>query len=182
VLEGDEQGAPYHVELTLLPETRTIDWEDGPTEVVVVQQLGFIDGAMHEEAHDFFAQGDDGGVWYFGEAVDNYDENGVLADHEGAWMAGQDGAIPALLFPGDPAVGTVFYSEDIPALDISERDEVVAVDATAETPVGTVHDGVRVAAVQADGVEEEKIYVEGFGAVFEQSPESTLRLIEVTRT
>lgn len=182
VLEGDDQGAPYRVELTLLPETRTITWTGGTTEVVEVRQVGVIDGVMHEEAHDFFAQADDGGVWYFGEAVDNYDENGRLSDHDGAWMAGQDSALPAVLFPGEPAVGTVYYSEDIPALDISERDEIVALDATAETPDGTVHDGVRVAAVQADGVEEEKIFARGFGAVFEQSPDSTLRLIEVTRS
>ncbi len=54
-----------------------------------------------EEAFDYYAQGDYGGVWYFGEDVDNF-ENGKLKDHGGSWLAGEKGALPALLMPGDP--------------------------------------------------------------------------------
>lgn len=47
-----------------------------------------------EDTHDWYAQDDDGNVWYMGEAVDNYnyDDEGNLTEisHEGSWEAGKD--------------------------------------------------------------------------------------------
>ena len=48
-------------------------------------------GRIEEVALDFYAQADDGSVWYFGEDVFNY-SRGVVADTAGTWLAGQGGA------------------------------------------------------------------------------------------
>ena len=131
--------------------------------------------ALIEEAFDYYAQGDDGGVWYFGEDVDNYTD-GELADHDGAWLAGQDSALPALLMPGAPEVGQVFYSEDIPSADTVERDEILSLSEPADTPEGPVTNGLLLGATQPDGTEEEKVFVPELGEVLARSGEGEVRL------
>ncbi|MGH8968682.1 MAG: hypothetical protein ACRDV1_01895 [Actinomycetes bacterium] len=175
-LVGTEEGKPYRADIVLLERTKSIEWAGGTTKVAVARHRAYLDGELTEVAYDYFAQGDDGGVWYFGEAVDNY-ENGKVDNHEGAWLAGRDGALPGLLIPGKPRVGQVFWSEDFPSAGIVERDEVTRLDARVRTPAGTRADGMLVRAKQDDGTMEEKIYVPGLGVVFEDGPDSTLRLV-----
>lgn len=109
ISEGTKEGEPYLVEVAVTPDRRTVDWQQGSTETLVVRHLGWVAGVLMEETLDYYAQGDDGGVWYFGEDVSNFSD-GELVDHEGSWLAGRDGALPALLMPGAPEVGQVFYS------------------------------------------------------------------------
>lgn len=180
VYDGTKDGAAYRVEVEVTDETRLVDWSDGTesfeTETMVVRHRGWVNDELIEETLDYMAQAEDGSVWYFGEDVDNY-EGGQLVDHEGTWLAGIDGALPAMLMPAEPAVGQVFYSEDIAAADIVERDEILAVDAEVDTPGGPVDDGLLVGATQPDGTEEDKVYVPDVGEVLARSDEGELRLI-----
>jgi len=59
-------GATLRFEVTLLPETRTIEWNGQQVETLVSQFITYEDGRVLEVAVDFFAQADDGAVWYFG--------------------------------------------------------------------------------------------------------------------
>jgi hypothetical protein len=174
-LVGTDEGKAYRAEIVLTGDTRQIEWAGGTTEVVVARHRSYAEGELVEEAIDYYAQGDDGGIWYFGEDVDYY-ENGKLTGHEGAWLAGQDGALPGLLLPGDPEVGQVWWSEDFPAAGIEERDESIQLDASVDTPDGPRDDGLLVRALQDDGVTEEKTYVTGIGVVSETAPDSDLHL------
>ena len=88
-----------------------------------------------EAARDYYAQGADGSVWYFGEEVDNY-EDGVVVDHEGTWLAGPEGP-PGMIMPAQPAVGAVYRPENIPGV-VLEEDTVKAVDQTVQGPRGPV--------------------------------------------
>jgi len=63
---------------------------------VVLADSVWLDGVLIEATFDWYAQHQDGTVWYFGEAVDNY-ENGKLKDHGGSWEAGVDGAKPGII-------------------------------------------------------------------------------------
>ena len=54
------------------------------------QYVAYSGGRILEVALDWYAQADDGSVWYFGEDVFNY-EDGVVADTHGTWLAGKDG-------------------------------------------------------------------------------------------
>jgi hypothetical protein len=49
-----------------------------------------LDGRNEEVALDFYAQADDGSVWYFGEDVYNY-RDGVVVSTDGTWLAGKEG-------------------------------------------------------------------------------------------
>ena len=49
--------------------------------MAVIRDQVWINGELHEDTEDWYAQDEDGNVWYFGEAVDNY-EDGAIADHD----------------------------------------------------------------------------------------------------
>ena len=79
-------------------------------ETLVSQYVAFLDGKIQEVALDYYAQGDDGSVWYFGEDVLDYNEDGLIAFTTDSWLTGQDGP-PAMIMPGHPKVGEAFRTE-----------------------------------------------------------------------
>ena len=81
LLLGHVDNASLRTETTLLPGTKIIDWNGQKVETLVSQYVAYLDWGIHEVAIDFYAQADDGSVWYFGEDVFNY-ENGIVADTE----------------------------------------------------------------------------------------------------
>jgi len=103
-------------------------------EVLVLEEKAFADGELIERALDFFAQHEDGTVYYFGEAVDNY-ENGRIVNHEGSWLAGKNGAEPGIIMPADPIVGQTFNQENAPGV-AQDQSKVLALDETVKTPAG----------------------------------------------
>ena len=123
VLLGEADGERTKFEITRLPLRKIIDWNGQRINTVVSQFTAFTNGRIHESALDYFAQADDGSVWYLGEDVSNYD-NGVVVDHKGTWLAGRDGP-GGMIMPAHPAVGDVFHSENIPGL-VFEEDTVTA--------------------------------------------------------
>ena len=72
LLLGRVDGEPFRTEVTLLPETRIIEWEGKQVETLVSQYVAYLGGRIHEVAYDFYAQDDAGAVWYFGEDVFNF--------------------------------------------------------------------------------------------------------------
>jgi len=81
-------------------------------ETTVMRDTVSLEGVVIEDTYDYFAQDDDGNVWYFGEAVSNF-ENGQLKDTAGSWEAGVDGAVPGIVMFGDLAahVGETYQQE-----------------------------------------------------------------------
>lgn len=157
---GKEDGVPLRVEVTLLPTPKTIVWNGEAIETLESQYVAYVDGRIKEVALDWYAQADDGGVWYFGEDVFNY-EDGVLADTEGTWMAGRDGP-PGLIMPAIPRSGAVYRPENIPGLVFEE----VTVSSTGETalgPSGLVSGTLEVEEVHQDGAHELKTFAPGYG-------------------
>ncbi|MGH6816742.1 MAG: hypothetical protein ACREC6_13675, partial [Hyphomicrobiaceae bacterium] len=67
-------------------------------------------GKIVEETRDYLAQDKEGNVWYFGETVDNY-VNGKIANHDGSWLAGVDGAKPGIWFKANPKIGDSYRQE-----------------------------------------------------------------------
>jgi len=57
-------GKPFRTEFTLLPDIKTITWNGQPIQTITVQYLAYSDGRIQEIALDWFAQADDGSVWY----------------------------------------------------------------------------------------------------------------------
>ncbi len=164
VLNGRVDGKPFHTETTLLPETRIIEWTKGQeVETRISQYVAYLDGRIEEVALDYYAQADDGSVWYFGEDVFNY-EDGNIADTDGTWLAGKEGP-PAMIMPGDPQVGDVYRPENVPGL-VFEEVTVKAVDQRVAGPRGPVEGAIVAGELHQDGSRESKTFAPGYGEFF----------------
>jgi len=177
---GHAGDAALRTEATLLPGTMAIDWSGGRTDCIVNLFVAYLDGELAEVAYDYFAQGDDGTVYYFGEDVFNY-ENGVVANTEGTWRAGRDGAPPGVIMTPRPMVGQVFRPENFPPV-VLEIDRVLSVTERLSTPRGPIADGVRVREQLMDGSVEFKMYARGFGEVSASTEDELTNLVVLTRT
>ena len=175
VLEGTEDGKQIRITRTVMPgKHRSFTIAGQKVDALVVEDREFEDGALAEVAIDYFAQADDGTVFYLGEEVDEY-EGGKLKGHKGSWMFGKDTQNPGVLFPAHPTVGARFKSEDV-SKDINEQDEVVSVSKTVMTPAGTYKNCVKVREKLADGTTECKYYAPGVGVVREVPPHGDVLL------
>lgn len=148
-------------------EVLTETFEILGVDATVVSNRDYLDGELTEDNLDYFAQDRDGNVWYLGEEVANY-EKGVLHDHGGSWLAGDDGNIPGIVMLADPTerIGETYLQEHL--LD-SPRDqaEVISVSERVDVPAGSF-DGVLqthdTSAVELD-LDEHKFYATGVGLV-----------------
>jgi hypothetical protein len=165
ILNGRVEGKPFHTETTLLPETRIIEWSPGQeVETLVSQYSAFLDGRIEEVALDYYAQADDGSVWYFGEDVYNYNEDGVIADTDGTWLSGKEGP-PAMIMPADPQVGDVNRPENIPGL-VFEEVSTKTVGETVDGPQGPLDGAMVGEELHDDGTYSDKVFAPGYGEFY----------------
>jgi hypothetical protein len=162
---GQDQGDPLRVEVTRLPGTKRIDVNGTPVDAVKMQFLATSGTTILETANDYFAQADDGTVWYLGEHVNNY-ENGVVADHEGTWVTGEkrpDGKLfkPGVIMPAKPAKGDVFFPENNKPF-VFEKVTVEATGLTIPGPRGAVGGAIKTRENLLDGTTEEKTFAPGY--------------------
>jgi hypothetical protein len=161
ILSGRVDDKAFHTETTLLPQTRIIEWAPGQqVETLVSQYVAYIDGRLQEAALDFYAQSDDGSVWYFGEDVFDY-RHGSVFTTEGTWLAGVDGP-PAMIMPADPQVGEVARAENIPAIAFEEV-TVKTVGKTVDGPTGPVEGAMVGSELHDDGAVSDKVFAPGYG-------------------
>jgi hypothetical protein len=162
VLEGEEDGAEIELVITALDETKTVDG----VETRIVEERESEDGEIIEISRNYFAEcTQTGDVFYFGEDVDNY-EDGVLINHDGAWLAGVDGARAGLFVPAEPEVGFKHYQEVAPGV-AEDRAEVISIDETLETPAGTFENVLKTeetTPLEPDA-REFKLYAPGIGLI-----------------
>jgi hypothetical protein len=162
---GQDQGDPLRVEVTRLPGTKPIDLNGTQVPAVKMQFLAVSGTTILEVANDYFAQADDGTVWYLGEHVSNY-ENGVIADHEGTWVTGEkrpDGKRfqPGVIMPANPQKGDVFYPENNRPF-VFEKVTVAATGLTIPGPRGAVGGAIKTHEKLLDGTTEEKTFAPGY--------------------
>jgi hypothetical protein len=176
IIEGSEGGKKTRVERTALPKkhrTFTVGGEE--VETLVVEDRAYEDGKLAEVALDYFAQDDNGTVYYFGEDVDEY-QDGKVISHEGSWLLGKDTPVPGIILPAHPKVGDKFKSEDV-SKEITEADEVISVSETVTVPAGTYKNCVKTKESLGDGTIEYKYYAPGVGVVREVPPDGDELLV-----
>ena len=71
---------------------------------IVVRDRAWEDGESIEDTFDWYAQDNDGKVWYSGEDSKEI-EDGKIVSTEGSWEAGVDGAKPGIVMKSNPQVG-----------------------------------------------------------------------------
>ena len=137
---------------------------------VVVHDVVSVADRPVEDTLDYFAQDRDGTVWYFGESVRNYDDQGQLAGSAGSWEAGVSGALPGIIMPADPTVGDAYRQEYQPGV-AEDMGEIIAVGEHVDVPFGA-YDHVVVTRdwnpLEPDVIEQ-KYYAPGVGVVRENT-------------
>jgi hypothetical protein len=160
---GHVDGKPFRTEVTLLPETRIIEWKGQRVETLVSQYNAYLGGRIEEVAYDYYAQADDGSVWYFGEDVFDF-RDGAIVVTEGTWLAGRDGPA-AMIMPGDPQIGDVYRTENAPGF-VFEEVTVRSVDEQLDGPMGPIDGGLLADELHSDGTTEQKIFAPGYGEFY----------------
>jgi hypothetical protein len=160
VLLGHLGAKPFRTETTLLPGTRSVEWNHRRIRVLVSQYVAYVDGRLDQVALDRYAQADDGSVWYFGEDVFVY-AHGTIANTEGTWRAGREGPA-AMIMPARPKVGQVFRTENEPGI-VFEEVTVKAVGRTVVGPHGPIGGAMIGSELHPDATAEDKVFAPGYG-------------------
>jgi hypothetical protein len=131
----------------------------------VVRDTVTLDNQIIEDTLDWYAQDQDGTVWYLGENTAEF-EAGNIATREGSFEAGVDGAQAGVIMPASPEVGMAYRQEYYQG-EAEDNGEVLALDESAEVPAGSYGDLVKIAdttPLEPD-VLEHKYYARGVGLV-----------------
>jgi hypothetical protein len=175
ILEGTEEGEKVRVERTRKEGTKTFTINGKTVAALIVEDREFVDGEIHEVAQDYFAQADDGTVYYLGEDVDDY-ENGQIVGHGGAWLYGVHTNKLGVVMPANPKVGSRFTPENVP--EITREDaRVVAVGETVTVPAGTFAGCLKVREIHDNDEIEFKYFAPGVGVVKEVPEDGEVNLI-----
>jgi hypothetical protein len=160
--EVDPEGEELRVTVVATSDTRKI--ANGIT-ARVVRDTVFRGDEIIEDTFDWYAQDDDGAIWYLGEQTAEF-ENGKVSSREGSFEAGVDGAQAGVLIPADPQPG-MKYRQEYSAGQAEDNGEVLSTDAMADAPAGHYTDALLTMDTDAlePDVAELKFYASGVGPV-----------------
>jgi len=158
---------------TVLDKRRTFDVDGQSVQTVAVRDDSFVGGKMIESTEEYFAQSDEGTVYYFGEDVKNL-KNGKVVNTKGTWLYGKDTDTLGVAMPNEPKLDQQWRFEDVPNLATMETNQVVETGLrTKVRKWGVLDDVIRVEAfVQPDGEVEYTLYASGVGLVAEYPPDA----------
>ena len=154
--------APHRLIVTVTDLTKVID---GVLTQVAYDQ-DFVEGELVEAELAFYAQADDGSVWYLGEYPEEY-EDGVFVEAP-AWLTGTRGAQAGIMMPAEPRVGMPSYAEGWgPEVGWNDRGRIFEANSRTCVPTGC-HDGVLIVdeySVDQPDAHQYKYYARGVGNV-----------------
>jgi hypothetical protein len=159
---GKEDGKKVDLIITVLAETKQVNG----VETRVVEEREWVDGKLVEVSRNYFAIGaTTHHAYYFGEEVDMYKDDKIVS-HEGAWLAGVDGAKHGIAMPADARLGVRYYQEQAARIAM-DRAEHVSTDAVVKAPAGKFKKCLKVKETTPlePGNEEFKLYAPGIGLV-----------------
>jgi hypothetical protein len=148
--------------------------------VAVIRDRVWLDGVLEEDTRDWFAQDDDGNVWYMGEEVDNYNPDGTIRDHEGAWEAGINEAVAGIIMLANPEPG-ISYQQEFSEGIAEDKAKVVATGLTIQTPLNTYVDCLKIKEWTdlEKGSIDFKFYAPGVGLIKEQKQNTESELVAI---
>jgi hypothetical protein len=129
--ETDSAGASQRVVVTVTPKTKQIA---NGVEARVVSDVVSKGGTPVEVTDDYYAQDQDGNIWYLGERTAEY-KHGKVATRAGSFEAGVDGAQAGIAIPANPRVGESYRQEYLKG-QAEDHGEVLSTDQQVEVPFG----------------------------------------------
>jgi hypothetical protein len=165
---------------TTIHFTGVVDGKSSTDTETVTNNMPTIDGvkarAVHDEVavqkkviektDDFYAQDNQGNVWYMGE--DSFElQNGKFVLASDSWKAGQNGAQPGIIQEANPKVGDTYKEENAPGV-AEDQAKVLSLNETVDVPFGHfTHVLETVETSPLDPQSENKWYARGVGELKE---------------
>jgi hypothetical protein len=172
VMEGrTDEGEQERSVRTVLERRKMFTIGGQQVPAVVIRDNAYEGGELVETTLDYFAQADDGTVYYIGEQVKNL-KNGKVQNTEGTWLYGRDTDRLGVAMAADPKLGTQWHFEDVPGVTTeSNRVEETGLR-TKVFRWGVRTDVIRVQEfIQPQGETEHKLYAAGIGLVAVYEPD-----------
>src|SRR5437016_6382494 len=130
-----------------------------------VHDVVYLDGELAEDTLDWYAQDNQGNVWYFGESTAEF-EDGRPVTVEGSFTAGVNGDKPGIIMEAHSVPGD-FYRQEFALANAEDNALVVSLDATVNVPAGLFHHCLKTeetTPLEPDALEN-KFYASGVGNV-----------------
>jgi hypothetical protein len=112
--EGDR--VSRSIRMTVTDMTKVVDG----VRTVVARDEDSTNGELEEVELTFYAQDDDGTVWYLGEYSEEYDDQTLVKSPH--WLGGLRGAKPGVMMQAAPRLGTPSYAEGWGGSDLTWTD------------------------------------------------------------
>jgi hypothetical protein len=135
--EIDEEGNKLEVVVTATDVTKEI--ANGVT-ARVLRDTVTENGKMIEDTFDWYAQDEQGNVWYLGEDTAEF-KNGKLTTRAGSFEAGVDGAQAGIIMPAEP-VDDMQYRQEYYAGQAEDNGEILSLGEQVEVPAGHFQDAL----------------------------------------
>jgi hypothetical protein len=166
VYQGVKDGQSQVDTVTVTNQTKLV--AEGIT-ARVVTDVATHDGAKLEETSDWYAQDDQGNVWYLGEDTKHYLPNGKV-DTSGSWEAGVHDAEPGMVMEANPQIPDA-YRQEFLSNQAEDTAWVVERGGSVTVPYGTLKNALTTleATRLEPGAYDQKIYAPGIGIVREQA-------------
>jgi len=179
VYAGTKDGQSQIDRVTVTDQTKVIL---GIT-TTVVRDVARHHGDLLEKTFDYYAQDDQGTVWYLGEDTTAYSPNGTT-DTSGSFEAGVDQAQPGIIMQATPQIPQA-YRQECFAGEAEDTAWVVATRGSTRVDYGDVHHVLTTLESTAvePGAYDEKIYGPGIGIVRERAltgPHEFAQLVHVS--
>jgi hypothetical protein len=166
VYQGVKDGQSQVDTVTVTNQTKLV--AEGIT-ARVVTDVATHDGAKIEETSDWYAQDNQGNVWYLGEDTKHYLPNGKV-DTSGSWEAGVHDAEPGMVMEANPQIPDA-YRQEFLSNQAEDTAWVVERGGSVTVPYGTLKNALTTleATRLEPGAYDQKIYAPGIGIVREQA-------------
>jgi hypothetical protein len=155
--------------------------EIADVETLTVMVREYEGDVLVQEALQYYAQGIDSVVYFFGEDVVDY-ENGVAVENdEESWEVGDDAAAPGIAMPATPTpgMGFAYHSVNVPGI-AHELSEVKSLNETVSVVLGSFT-AIEVTDYDFDdGTTSQEFYASGVGLIKETENEEELELISIS--
>jgi len=164
----NEENVVDTVEVTF--NTYTINVDGKMVDCREVHDYETVDGILSEDTLDWYAQDDDGNVWYCGEDTKEFAPDGVtVISTAGSWEAGVDGAQPGYIMPAEENLkpGTC-YQQEFYEDEAEDEAKIMRLNAKADLENGDSYKDCLETKEWSPlelGAIEQKIYAKGVGLV-----------------
>jgi len=177
--QSSENGQTTNVSEVWKVQSETVEVADVETLPVFIQE--FEDGELVQEAVQYFAQGKDGVVYFFGEDIVDYEGSVATENDDESWTVGDDTMTPGIAMPSTPAtgIGFAYHSVEVPGI-AHELSEVKSLNQTGTVEFGDFDNAIVVTVYEFDeGSTSEQTYASGIGLVKETDDDEEEELVSI---